>query len=80
MNNNSDNQKAKEVILIDHTGARHSGEAYDAMKALKDAEDARPIITRPLNVVLAEIAAMPQTEDEVFWPDWNREARGKEWG
>lgn len=78
MNNNSSKQ-TKEVVLVDHTGARHSGEEYDAMQALRDAETARPIKV-PLSVVLAEIAALPQSEDEVLWPDWNREMRGKEWG
>ena len=58
------------------------GERYDAMQALKDAEETRPVgvVFKPLGVVLAEIAAMPQSEDEVLWPDWNREIRGREWG
>lgn len=68
------------VVLIDHTGARHSGEGYDAMQALRDAETERPIDVRPMAVVIAEIAALPQSENEVLWPDWNREMRGREWG
>lgn len=79
MNKTTDNQNKREVILIDHTGARHIGEAYDAMKALRDAEEARPL-AKPPEVALAEIAAMPQIEDRVLLPNWNREARGKEWG
>lgn len=60
----SEQTASREVVPIDHTGARHSGERYDAMQALRD----------------AEIAALPQSEDEVLWPDWNREMRGREWG
>ncbi|EKD85747.1 MAG: hypothetical protein ACD_37C00635G0001, partial [uncultured bacterium] len=66
---------SKVVVLIDHTGARHSGERYDAMQALRDAETARPIKRG-----LAEITALSQSEDEVLWPDWNRKMRGREWG
>lgn len=79
MNNSSNGQKPTEVVLIDHTGARHLGEGYDAMQALIDAEAARPV-PKPLKVALAEIANLPQSEDEILWPDWNREMRGKEWG
>ena len=42
MNNNSNGQRRAEVVLIDHTGARHRGEDYDAMQALREAEAARP--------------------------------------
>lgn len=82
MSDNSNGQRPAEVVLIDHTGARHRGEGYDAMQALRYAEAAKPIIEvpKPLGVALVEIAALSQPEDEILWPNWNREMRGREWG
>lgn len=58
------------VVLIDHTGARHSGEGYDAMQALRDAETARPTI----------LGSQIRKESDVPWIDWNDLMRGRERG